>query len=494
MAAMTDLSPTEEMNKYSQEMQVDKKILSRKVPTLCSARYGIAFITHLCNFTLRAQGIIMNITMVAMVNNTNYQFQFNSSTEGPSDSFDAQRSLLSKASVYNWSPQIQGIIFASVNYGMILTLAPSGYLAGRIGTKKVVGFSLFGSTLLTLFIPLAADHGLVVLITVRVVQGLVQGSAFGGQFAIWERWGPPHERGRLCSIALSGVMLGIFTAILLGGIISQALGWPFAFYIFGGVGCVSCLLWFTLVYDDPVSHPWITITEKEYIISSLAQQVNISSEPSLPIKAMLRSLPLWSMFLCGFSHQWLVNMIVTYTPTYISSVFKVNIRNNGFLSALPFIVSWITGMLGGQLADFLLTKNFRLVTVRKIATFLGNLPPSLLIVVLPYITTSYITTMVLLMIAVGLMPLCQSGIYINALDIAPRHSSFLMGASRGFAQTAAILSPTVCGFLLNQDPEFGWRNTFFLLFAIDLLGLIIYLIFGEAEIQEWAKERKLTRL
>lgn len=83
-----------------------------------------------------------------------------------------------KAPVYNWSPQIQGIIFASVNYGMILTLAPSGYLAGRIGTKKVVGFSLFGSTLLTLLIPLAADQGLIVLITVRVVQGLVQVSIY----------------------------------------------------------------------------------------------------------------------------------------------------------------------------------------------------------------------------------------------------------------------------------------------------------------------------
>ena len=45
----------------------------------------------------------------------------------------------------------------------------------------------------------------------------------------------------------------------------------------GGVGCVSCLLWFVLIYDDPVTHPWINITEKEYIISSLAQQVHIKT-------------------------------------------------------------------------------------------------------------------------------------------------------------------------------------------------------------------------
>ncbi|KAG8507288.1 Sodium-dependent phosphate transport protein 3, partial [Galemys pyrenaicus] len=385
----------------------------------------------------------MNITMVAMVNSTDHQSQFNGSAKGlPVDSLDGlintPKSLpVRVVSVYDWSPQIQGILFASVNYGMIVTLAPGGYLAGRVGTKRVVGVSLFGSSLLTLFTPLAADLGLVYLITTRIVQGISQGSAFGGQFALWEKWGPPHERSRLCTIALAGMILGVAIAILLGGVISQALGWPFVFYIFGGIGCACCILWFVFVYDDPARHPWISIIEKEYIMSSMTQQ-------------------------------------------------------NGFLSALPFLAAWVIGILGGQLADFLLTKNFRLVTVRKLATILGILPSSAFLVCLPYLTSSFITTMALLTIACGLCPFCQSGISINALDIAPRHSSFLMGASRGFAQAAANLSPTVCGFLLNQEPEYGWRNVFFLAFAINLSGLIFYLIFGEAHIQDWAKERPLT--
>ena len=76
--------------------------------------------------------------------------------------------------MYDWSPQIQGIIFGSVNYGMMLTTAPSGYLAGRIGTKRVVGVSLVVSSLLIIFTPLAADLGLAFLIATRTVQGLAQ--------------------------------------------------------------------------------------------------------------------------------------------------------------------------------------------------------------------------------------------------------------------------------------------------------------------------------
>ncbi|GAB1298009.1 Solute carrier family 17 (sodium phosphate), member 3 [Apodemus speciosus] len=478
MATVVELSPTAEQSEFVRGTAVNKKTLPRKVPSLCSMRYGIAFLAHFCNFTLLAQNSIISITMVAMVNNTDHHPpHLNSSTEQlpavlNGDQPEASKHLSMKAPVYNWSPQTQGIIFSSVQYGMMLMQGPGGYLAGKIGTKKVVGIALLGSSLLTLCIPLAANLGLAFLLATRAVQGLTQGAGYGGQFALWQRWAPPNERSRLCSIAMSGMILGIFTVLLVGGIISEALGWPFVFYIFGGIGVVCCLLWLILVYDDPVSHPWISVPEKEYILSSLNLQFSSEEQP-LPIKAMLKSLPLWSMGLCTMTHQWLVNTFVIYTPTYISSVFNINIRD---------------------LADFLLSKNFRLITVRKIVTILGNTPPAVLIVALPYVQSSYITTITFLTLSCGLGSLCQAGVYINALDIAPRYASLLMGTSRGLAHSSAVLVPIVAGFFLSQDSEFGWRNLFFVLFAINLFGLIIYLVFGKADIQEWARERKLTRL
>ncbi|XP_063116052.1 sodium-dependent phosphate transport protein 4 isoform X3 [Cavia porcellus] len=493
MAVITELNSTLENSEFSQDMQVDKKHSPRKVNSFCSIRYGIAFIAHLFNFMLAVQNAALTITMVAMVNSTDHQSKVNSSVGLPDGPDKAPVSLPAKAPVYDWSPQTQGILFGSINYGMLLTMVPGGYLAGRMGAKKVSGISLLASSLLTLGIPLAANLGLSFFIATRVVKGLAQGLGLGGHFALWQRWAPPHERSRLGSISLSGIPLGMFMAILLGGIISQAFGWPFVFYTSGGLGCVFSLLWFVLVYDDPDSHPWIGISEKEYILSTLDQQVS-SEERSLPIKSILRSLPFWSICLCSFSHQWLINTLATYTPTYISHMFKVNIRDNGLLSSLPFIVAWIVGLLGGQLADFLLSKNFRFVIVRKTVTFLGQLPPSILIVSLPYLNSNYIITITFLTLACGVAPLSQPGVYVNALDIAPRYSSFLLGASRGFAHMSAVLVPIIGGFLLNQDPEFGWRNMFFLLFAINVFGLIFYLIFGKADVQDWAKERKITRL
>lgn len=139
----------------------------------------------------------------------------------------------------------------------------------------------------------------------------------------------------------------------------------------GGIGFVYCLLWFVLVYDDPISHPWINITERKYIISSLANQIHVRSpsisrelcqpldfsgslrcrshcsnpyicvqvspcKQPLPIKAMLRSLPLWSICVCGFGHQWLMITLMVYTPTYINSVFNINMRDVSAFSSMPF--------------------------------------------------------------------------------------------------------------------------------------------------------------
>lgn len=54
-----------------------------------------------------------------------------------------------------------------------------------------------------------------------------------------------------------------------------------------------------------------------------------SSSPrrSIPIKAMVRCLPLWAIFMGFFSHFWLCTIILTYLPTYISTVLHVNIRD-----------------------------------------------------------------------------------------------------------------------------------------------------------------------
>uniref|UniRef100_A0A8D2D2D8 Solute carrier family 17 member 2 n=1 Tax=Sciurus vulgaris TaxID=55149 RepID=A0A8D2D2D8_SCIVU len=350
---------------------MDQKPTTRKGPGFCSLRYGLALIMHFSNFTMITQRVSLSIAIIAMVNSTHQHGPSNASTQGPltdtlTNPSRSTRELNTRASVYQWSPETQGIIFSSISYGIILTLIPSGYLAGIFGAKQMLGAGLLISSLLTLFTPLAADVGVILVIVIRTVQGMAQGMAWTGQFTIWAKWAPPLERSKLTSIAGSGAAFGSFFILCVGGLISQALGWPFIFYIFGSIGCVCCLLWFTVIYDDPMHHPCISAREKEHIVSSLAQQPS-SPRRSVPVKAMVRCLPLWAIFTGFFSHFWLCTIILTYLPTYISTVLHVNIRESGVLSSLPFIAASSCTILGGQLADFLLSRKLlSLIAVRKL--------------------------------------------------------------------------------------------------------------------------------
>ncbi|XP_028359222.1 sodium-dependent phosphate transport protein 3-like [Phyllostomus discolor] len=478
---------------------MDEKPSPRKGPPPCSLRCGLAVVMHLTNLAMITQRVSLSIAVIAMVNDTGQPAAANASEDGaradaPQDPGRPLQELGAGSAAYAWSPETQGIIFSSIHYGIILTLVPSGYLAGIFGAKRMLGAGLLISSLLTLFTPWAADLGVPLLVVVRAVQGMAQGMAWTGQFTIWAKWAPPLERSRLTSIAGSGAACGSFIILCVGGLISQALGWPCIFYIFGGIGCACCLLWFTVIYDDPVRHPCISVREKDHIVSSLAQQPT-SRRRSVPIRAMVRCLPLWAIFTGFFSHFWLCTIIITYLPTYIHSVLHVDIRESGVLSSLPFVAASTCTILGGQLADFLLSRNLlRLVTVRKLFSSLGLLLPSLCAVALPFVASSYVTTVVLLILIPGTSNLCDAGFIVNSLDVAPRYASLLMGVSRGFGLVAGIISSTTTGFLISQDAVSGWRHVFFLSAAVNVLGLLFYLAFGQAEIQDWARDRRLTRL
>ncbi|XP_044116118.1 sodium-dependent phosphate transport protein 1 [Neovison vison] len=463
-------------------MRMDNQFPPRKVPSFCSFRYGLSLLLHFCNVIITAQRTCLSLTMVAMVNSTDAHGLANTTTEEHLDH--------NKNPVYNWNPQVQGFIFSSIFYGALITQIPAGYLSEKYSIKKMIGFAFLLSSLLSLLMPMAAEGGEAFLLACRVAQGAAQGSISIAQHVVWVKWAPPLERGRLTSLSLSGILLGSFVVLLVTGFICQSLGWPMAFYIFGACGCALSLLWFVLFYDDPKDHPCISISEKEYILSSLSQQVS-SRTQSLPIKAMIKSLPVWAIALGSFAFHWTNNIMVFYTPTFINSKLRVNIKENGMLSALPSLFAWSFGILAGHLTDFFLSKNIlRLVTIRKLFNTLGLLLPPFFSMCLLYWSFSFSSITVFLILASSTGAFCMAGVLINGLDIAPSYYGFLKGITTLIGMIGGLTSSTLCGVILNQDPESAWFKIFFLMAVINGICLLFCLVFGKAEIQDWAKDRQ----
>uniref|UniRef100_G1PP65 Solute carrier family 17 member 1 n=1 Tax=Myotis lucifugus TaxID=59463 RepID=G1PP65_MYOLU len=457
-------------------------MLSFPVSGFCSLRCGLALLLHFCNVSMMSQRACLSLTMVAMVNGTGPQGSPNTSAPEPLDDV--------KNPVYNWSPQTQGIILSSVTYGMLITQVPVGYLSGIYPVKNMVGSALLLSSLLSLLTPLAAGVGESAVIACRVAQGLSQGTVLVAQHTVWTKWAPPQERGRLTSLSLSGLMLGPSVALCVTGLICQALGWPMVFYIFGEspVSPCPCSAFKTKIHVDPRHpNPFNNLHEinevKNDAFHEGKRDVNVLSL-SLSLSLYL-SLPpppgrITSCFCTADFHQLKLH---------------VNVRENGLLSALPHLCCWLLGILAGHVSDgFLSRKMLSLLAVRKLFTALGLLLPAVFVVGLLYLGPGFHGTVACLTLASATLGFCVAGMVINPLDIAPRYYGFLKGVTVLIGMTGGLISSTLAGIILNQDPEAAWSAIFFLVAAVNVSSLLFYLVFAAADVQAWAQEKQLTRL
>jgi EmrB/QacA subfamily drug resistance transporter len=131
-----------------------------------------------------------------------------------------------------------GWVISSFILSSAMFLLPFGRLADIAGRKKVFtsGILLFTiSTLLIVF-----SQSLTSLIILRIVQGISSAMIFGTSMAIITSVFPAGERGRALGINVTAVYLGLSTGPVIGGLLTQYLGWRsiFAFLVPFGIAAL----------------------------------------------------------------------------------------------------------------------------------------------------------------------------------------------------------------------------------------------------------------
>lgn len=151
------------------------------------------------------------------------------------------------------------LTFAVFGVGFVMRPVGSivfGVYGDRYGRRKALSAVIFVMALSTFAIgllPTYADVGIaapLMLVVVRLFQGLSTGGEFGGSSAYIVEYAPQHRRGFFGSFQLvgvaSGFLLGSLTAALLNSILSQAdrlaWGWRLPFLFGIAVGLVGAYL------------------------------------------------------------------------------------------------------------------------------------------------------------------------------------------------------------------------------------------------------------
>jgi len=133
-----------------------------------------------------------------------------------------------------------GWVISSFILSSAIFLLPFGRLADIMGRKKIfsLGILLFAiSTSLIIF-----SHSITSLIVLRVFQGLSSSMIFGTSLAIITSVFEPGERGRAMGINITATYLGLSCGPVIGGLLTQYLGWRSIFAFLVPFAMISLIL------------------------------------------------------------------------------------------------------------------------------------------------------------------------------------------------------------------------------------------------------------
>ena len=385
---------------------------------------------------------------------------------------------------FGWSEFHVGIILSSFYFGYMFTLIVGGYLADKYGGKKVLGYGLLIWSFFTIITPFFAYSGLWWLVFIRILMGLGEGITFPSWHAIYARWIPFNERTRAVAFTNSGIAAGTVFGYAVAALIISSYSWEWVFYLFGILGVFWYFFWNRSVTSFPENNKYLSKNELRLIKNEAPSK---ETAPSIPFLKLLKNMPFLAIALATFCNNWSLYTFLSYLPKYVNAPLNeggmgVDLGSSTFVIAIliPCVVSIISLILGGYLADGLIKRGFAVIKVRKVVNSIGFFGSAFFLLLMSN-EDSLLNVVILLSLINICSGICAGGFGVNHADLGPKYTGSLVGISGSIGMIAAILSPIVAGTVLEITNS--WSMIFYICSGVLVFGGIFYLIFASASRQ-----------
>jgi MFS family permease len=386
---------------------------------------------------------------------------------------------------FNWGSESSGVLLAAFFAGYICLQIPGGLLAMKFGGKRLLLFAVLATSLLTLLTPLAARWGKRPVVALRVVEGLCEGVSFPAMHAQWQKWTPKVERTRMPAIGYSGAYAGTIVVLPAAGLITSTLGWPYLFYICGGLGVLWSVVWQLTVYSTPEEHPTINQAEFDHILTGRA----VAADGSLvvrdtPWRTIFTNPATLALIYVSFAINWGFYLALTDAPSFLLHEVNFDLNQSAIYAALPYIGIWAFFIFAGRLADWFLENDLSPTLVRR-GFQVASLVLSAACFLLLTLVTSKTDAVLLLTLANSMLGLSSGGATVNHMDIAPDLAGVLMGIANTVGTIPGILAPVTTSAILgnNDMSTASWSKVFYVSAAVGLSGAVVFGLFGSGRRQ-----------
>jgi len=342
---------------------------------------------------------------------------------------------------FNLGAGQMGAILSVFQVGYVLIVVFTGWLADRVGPRKVVAWAtLFAALSSTAFLFLARDFTSILIL--RLAVGLSCGAIYAPGMAFLASWFPPKERGKALGAYTAALTAAYAGGYLVAAPLAATYGWRAGMLGTSVPVFIAAVIVFFLVHDR---------SSEELTVAGAAASAGRTIEPSA-YGGTRRTLRAAQLLIClaYMGHMWELYAFWGWIgPYYVANVLHAGygeaqaVSIGGMLAALVIFAGvpavWAIGSLSdriGRLKAIIIAALCSLI-VQCTFGFLFGRPLELVVLVGLWL---------------GFWVIADSGIYkagLTELVSADRRSLALgLQSAAGFSLT--IIAPLAFGNLLER--------------------------------------------
>jgi ACS family glucarate transporter-like MFS transporter len=272
------------------------------------------------------------------------------------------------------------LAFTAFAFSYAVCEVPTGWLGDVFGPRKtmiriVLWWSFF--TALTGLVGLQLGPvflGLWTLIGIRFLFGMGEAGAYPNITRALHNWLPFTERGfGQGAVWFAGRLMGGLTPIIWWLVVLQGgMSWRDAFYIFGGLGVVWCVVFALWFRNRPEEKP--SVNEAELQLINANRHDTGAGHANVPWFKLLGNVNLWAlclMYFCG-AYGWYFN--ITYLPRFMEDQFNLKVDNwvGRILMGGPLWLGALGCLGGGLLTDWFIRRTGNRKWGRRLFGIIGH--------------------------------------------------------------------------------------------------------------------------
>jgi len=359
---------------------------------------------------------------------------------------------------FKFSTQTMGWILGAFSLGYAWFHVPGGWLADRIGPRRVLTGAVLWFSLFTALTAIAPDLAILKWLGVawafaitRFFMGIGESAAMPVGNKMVGHWLGPKERAFGTSVFLAGVGGGGILAPVLITWMAREWGWRTPFFASGAVGLLSAYICYSYVTDWPKENPGVNAAEIAIILSgtqSESDSLRHLPKTKVPWRKLFSAPAIWGLMVSHFCLVYPVYIFFTWFFIYLVKVRGMTVPKASIWGSAPFVANIVLVPMWGWLSDRAAAKIGKR-RGRQAAAWLGIACSALLLWSGSH-TASNPLALLQLTIAAGFNFAASAVLWTTCNDVSEQFSGSISGIMTTFGSLGGWASPVVTAAIATK--------------------------------------------